>query len=175
MPCSICLHQCLWGDLTKFCGPFKSIYSSADSSLSLHSSINYAHSLIPSFNPLTTICSLLPFYLFLSLLQQSLPLFTPLRHSLYSSPSLIPHGIYLILLSFLPYLCHHPSSVAPSLIYPLSVSFLLSPTFHPKCPSPHLSLILAAFLSQGEVNRDRFLPVTSQTSPETKNGSSKRL
>lgn len=49
MPHSICLHHCRRRDPTGFCGgPLTSIYSSADSSRSLRSSINYSHPLVPS-------------------------------------------------------------------------------------------------------------------------------
>lgn len=172
MPSSICLHHCLWGDVTKFCGPFKSIYSSADSSLSPF--VHLLHTLFPSFNPWTTICSPPSFHasfssssLFylshhypsfapsITVIFPSLPTFIYLLHSLYFSPPLflpfpsisvaIPHFCRCVFL----FLFHLPSC------FPLSLSIFLS------------LCLPSLFYSPGEVDCNWFLPVTSQASPET--------
>lgn len=118
--------------------------------LSLHSSINYTHSFLPSFNPLTTICSLLSFFfafpllVFLStaplklnpslsfLLPFLFQVFISLLHSPFSLHPSLPTAS--ILSTSPPFF--RPRSMSPSLIHPLSVSFLLSPTLHPNCPTP---------------------------------------
>lgn len=158
MPRSICLHHCLWGDLTKFCGPFKSIYSSADSSLS--PLIYPSHSPLPSipWPPYAQFCLFIHLFPALPRHPSFSFLYPSLFHSFYFSPSLFTRYIYRIPILNISFMCLFSSlSLLPSQ--------LSLPPFLPLSFSH--SVCMALFYSLGEMNRNWFLPITSQASPET--------
>lgn len=100
MPHSVCLHHCRRRDPTGFCGgPLASIYSSADSSRSLRSSINYSHPLAPS-HPSSFASRNLSFFCF-----------PPLVFTRFSVPSSsMSLSQVLIALSLMPPLFPRPAS-----------------------------------------------------------------
>ena len=183
MPFSVCLHHHLSSRLTKFCDPFKSIHSSSDSSLFNHPSIMHSHSFLTSIPWLTSVHLYLSIHLFLLFLLKSLPSLS-LFHSI--CWFLLPASFYMpptfpLFFSTLLHLSSSFSSHLCWLPWALNLFFLsfpLSTTSHLSCSSlpslspssPHLALILSAFLfySLGEFDCSWFLPITSQASPEMK-------
>lgn len=172
-------------------GPFTSIYSSANSSLS--PLIYQLHSLILSFNPLATICLFLSIKPSFSFFSHHYPSFTP-------SPFLCPLTLplssfrFLCLLCSLYFLCPPfattsilstsppllpPPSFSPLFLYVtihnislISLLSSLSPTFHPSNPSlsafhSHPVCLILLLSGWSELQRNWFLPIMSQASPET--------
>ena len=160
MPSSICLNHHLWSDLTEFCRALQiKSYSSADFSLC---PARLSVALTPSFpsNPRPTSVRS-------CLFQPSFSCSYP-PHRSHRSPRF--HSIHPSRSSLSsPISVSHPSSVSSSLMYPLSVSF--SSPSQPSIstpPPPVLSPVrpVSSFSSPGEVNRNWFLPIASQASPE---------